>query len=231
MQYNATVNMLLKAGLPVPHSVNRGQLAPLIVLENEEATAVDLSGSAQHTPEFAPNLLATFRMSRKDISEHNSQRAEASRFLRDSSISSLTSHSTSSASGVDLAMQPATLSPLPSFTTAAPTSPTLSAFFMDDSLGAPSYHMSGAWDVQTQLNSSVDLQTHLMMDGMTMPALNGCKRLSPSMTGFGESSVYPPPLSSGSMSARGSLPDTPFPSVSPYQDIGGASAQVFGWDF
>lgn len=113
-----------------------------------------------------------------------------------------------------------------------PNSPTPSAVFMDDSsLGIPSYNMSGLWDPKNQLSSDIDgLQTNLMMDGMTMPALNGYTGTSPSVHSFGDGSGYSSAASNGSMRTQEGLPGSHFTYTDPYHSDG-ATGQIFGWDF
>lgn len=106
-------------------------------------------------------------------------------------IPDLISENSHDLAGLNLALQ-SSLSPLASYTTAPPESPPPSALFMDDRLTGTSYKMGGEWDTDIQpWANDLGIQAYRMTTGMNIPMLDGYKGLSPSLTGFGDGSIYP----------------------------------------
>lgn len=176
------MKLLLKHGLPIPQSTSTGQPSPLIILESEEAPEIDLSSPAQYAPEYVLNPLAIFRMARKDIADREKHLPEARARFGSSSNSTcsgpansprrapgLAADGATASSGLDVPARPAALSPLPSFSSAAPSSPAPSMAFVGDGLALGGY---GGGGLDGLGGASHDLQTciPMMMDGMSAPA-------------------------------------------------------------
>lgn len=178
-KHSGAIDLLLKAGLPVPYSVNMGQLTPLIILENDKAPAIDLTSPAQYTPRVVMHPLMVYSMVPQDGSENEFCRPEDAGLSTRSSFSQYSdSYKLMDEAHQDLGFHPQTTSqhfhdhsniprstafdipdhsaPLishASFTTAPPPPPSSQplTMFMADSMEDPAYRL---WSLPNHLPAS-----------------------------------------------------------------------------